>query len=200
MKANDADIQADRRSSPRCSPSSWVGPARFTPPPCKVEELPEIDVVVSSFKYQLEDRAHDMLPQVISHNHYDRTSLPHLILHACTHLGGLADLDTPTLERLVKKQPEQLTIFMPLNTLYALPKILQSKLAVTELDWWESREVVVEQVGGVRITCTPAQHMTARGAFDQMQALWASWAVTGLPGDDDGQEGDKRTSLPAKVS
>lgn len=40
--------------SNRCSPSSYFGPARFTKPPCKVEELPEIDAVV------------------ISHNHYDR--------------------------------------------------------------------------------------------------------------------------------
>jgi len=41
--------------SPRCSPSKWVGPMRFTSPPCKIQELPQdIDAVV------------------ISHNHYDR--------------------------------------------------------------------------------------------------------------------------------
>ncbi|KDR71859.1 hypothetical protein GALMADRAFT_253640 [Galerina marginata CBS 339.88] len=39
--------------SDRCSPSQWVGPKRYTPPPCKIEEIPEIDAVV------------------ISHNHYD---------------------------------------------------------------------------------------------------------------------------------
>ncbi|KIM37395.1 hypothetical protein M413DRAFT_448461 [Hebeloma cylindrosporum] len=39
--------------SDRCSPSQWIGPKRFTPPPCKIEDIPEIDAVV------------------ISHNHYD---------------------------------------------------------------------------------------------------------------------------------
>ncbi|KAF8901317.1 N-acyl-phosphatidylethanolamine-hydrolyzing phospholipase D [Gymnopilus junonius] len=39
--------------SDRCSPSQWIGPKRYTPPPCKIEDIPEIDAVV------------------ISHNHYD---------------------------------------------------------------------------------------------------------------------------------
>ncbi|TFK62699.1 N-acyl-phosphatidylethanolamine-hydrolyzing phospholipase D [Pluteus cervinus] len=39
--------------SDRCSPSQLVGPKRFTQPPCKIEEIPEVDVIV------------------ISHNHYD---------------------------------------------------------------------------------------------------------------------------------
>ncbi|KAI9094416.1 beta-lactamase superfamily domain-containing protein [Phlyctochytrium arcticum] len=47
------NILCDPIFSHRCSPSQWVGPARFTPPPCKLEDLPPIDVVI------------------ISHNHYD---------------------------------------------------------------------------------------------------------------------------------
>jgi len=39
--------------SDRCSPSQLVGPKRYTQPPCKIEDIPEIDAVV------------------ISHNHYD---------------------------------------------------------------------------------------------------------------------------------
>ncbi|PPQ96737.1 hypothetical protein CVT26_010221 [Gymnopilus dilepis] len=39
--------------SDRCSPSQWMGPKRYTPPPCNIEDIPEIDAVV------------------ISHNHYD---------------------------------------------------------------------------------------------------------------------------------
>ncbi len=30
----------------RCSPSQWVGPERFTPAPCDVAALPEVDVIV----------------------------------------------------------------------------------------------------------------------------------------------------------
>ncbi|KAI9676315.1 MAG: hypothetical protein M1822_008349 [Bathelium mastoideum] len=46
-------ILLDPVFSERTSPSQWFGPKRYTPPPCRVEELPEVDVVV------------------VSHDHYD---------------------------------------------------------------------------------------------------------------------------------
>ncbi|KAK0215408.1 beta-lactamase superfamily domain-containing protein [Armillaria fumosa] len=58
--------------SDRCSPTQFFGPKRYTEPPCKIEEIPEVDAVV------------------ISHNHYDhldnhtistlfkRTRVPHI--------------------------------------------------------------------------------------------------------------------------
>ncbi|PWZ01683.1 Metallo-hydrolase/oxidoreductase [Testicularia cyperi] len=66
-EANPADTMAPREAvchrsinilfdpvfSERCSPSQAAGPQRFTPAPCKVEDLPPIDVVC------------------ISHSHYD---------------------------------------------------------------------------------------------------------------------------------
>ncbi|KAJ7457882.1 N-acyl-phosphatidylethanolamine-hydrolyzing phospholipase D [Mycena latifolia] len=48
-----ARILFDPVFSDRCSPSQWIGPKRFTPPPCSLEDVPEIDAIV------------------ISHNHYD---------------------------------------------------------------------------------------------------------------------------------
>ncbi|KAJ7140844.1 Metallo-hydrolase/oxidoreductase [Mycena epipterygia] len=59
-----ARILFDPVFSDRCSPSQHIGPKRFTPPPCALEEVPEIDVIV------------------ISHNHYDHmdtTSLTNLL-------------------------------------------------------------------------------------------------------------------------
>ncbi|KAJ7781189.1 Metallo-hydrolase/oxidoreductase [Mycena metata] len=59
-----ARILFDPVFSDRCSPSQWVGPKRFTPPPCALEDVPEIDAIV------------------ISHNHYDHmdtTSLRNLL-------------------------------------------------------------------------------------------------------------------------
>jgi len=41
--------------SHRCSPSQWIGPARYTPPPMPLKELPHVDIVI------------------LSHNHYDHT-------------------------------------------------------------------------------------------------------------------------------
>lgn len=34
--------------SERCSPNAWVGPKRFTKVCCEVEELPEVDAIVSA--------------------------------------------------------------------------------------------------------------------------------------------------------
>ncbi|KAF7291082.1 Zn-dependent hydrolase oxidoreductase family [Mycena kentingensis (nom. inval.)] len=55
--------------SDRCAPSQWAGPKRFTPPPCSLEDIPDVDSVV------------------ISHNHYDHmdtTSLKSLLTRS-TH-------------------------------------------------------------------------------------------------------------------
>ncbi|KAF2238536.1 Metallo-hydrolase/oxidoreductase [Viridothelium virens] len=52
-KQRGVRILLDPVFSERTSPSQWFGPKRYTPTPCKLEELPEVDVVV------------------ISHNHYD---------------------------------------------------------------------------------------------------------------------------------
>ncbi|KAJ7604132.1 N-acyl-phosphatidylethanolamine-hydrolyzing phospholipase D [Roridomyces roridus] len=48
-----ARILFDPVFSDRCSPSQIIGPKRFTPPPCSLEDVPEFDAIV------------------ISHNHYD---------------------------------------------------------------------------------------------------------------------------------
>jgi hypothetical protein len=32
--------------TPRCSPFSWLGPMRYTPIPCQIEDIPAIDAVV----------------------------------------------------------------------------------------------------------------------------------------------------------
>jgi L-ascorbate metabolism protein UlaG (beta-lactamase superfamily) len=53
---NGLNILFDPIFVQRASPSQSAGPYRFTSPPCKVEELPDIDVVC------------------ISHNHYDHLS------------------------------------------------------------------------------------------------------------------------------
>lgn len=140
----------------RCSPFSWLGPKRYTKPPCDVSEIPIIDMVV------------------ISHNHYDHLSLP-------------------TVKAISKKHPN-CHFFVPLgNASWFKAAGIHN---VTELDWWDERDLTLsptksdvekvtepdapaaksaEIVG--RIGCLPCQHTSARGAFDRAKTLWASWSV-----------------------
>jgi N-acyl-phosphatidylethanolamine-hydrolysing phospholipase D len=115
---------------------------------------------------------------VISHNHYDHLSYP-------------------TINRISKKFPNA-HFFAPLGN-----KIWFEKCGVTnvtELDWWESRDVKLEMKedngekkvsissdeGGnndgkksitANIGALPCQHVSARTPFDKCKTLWASWSV-----------------------
>jgi N-acyl-phosphatidylethanolamine-hydrolysing phospholipase D len=60
VQFNNLNILTDPVFSCKCSPSQWVGPSRFTNPPCEMSQLPPIDVVI------------------ISHNHYDHLDIPTL--------------------------------------------------------------------------------------------------------------------------
>ncbi|KAF2190933.1 N-acyl-phosphatidylethanolamine-hydrolyzing phospholipase D [Zopfia rhizophila CBS 207.26] len=116
---------------------------------------------------------------VISHNHYDHLSYP-------------------TIMRIHKKFPNA-NFFAPLgNKKWFLDSGIHN---VTELDWWESRDVKLELVKrkdeeGSKISVTergdnktnpetitatigalPCQHVSARGPFDRCKTLWASWSV-----------------------
>lgn len=69
------NILCDPIFSHRCSPVQFMGPARYTPPACTIQELLEevkIDVVI------------------ISHNHYD-----HLDTATITALGSAAHYFVP---------------------------------------------------------------------------------------------------------
>ncbi|KAH6892844.1 N-acyl-phosphatidylethanolamine-hydrolyzing phospholipase D [Coprinopsis sp. MPI-PUGE-AT-0042] len=57
--------------SDRCSPSQLVGPKRFTPPPCKMEDIPEFDAVVISHDH------YDHLDVTTIRNLASRPSAPH---------------------------------------------------------------------------------------------------------------------------
>jgi L-ascorbate metabolism protein UlaG (beta-lactamase superfamily) len=140
----------------RCSPLSWLGPKRYTEPPCQIADIPTIDAVV------------------ISHNHYDHLSLP-------------------TVKDIHKRHPN-CHFFVPLgNKDWFIKTGIPN---VTELDWWEERDITLSpsQPGtevkapaegstskradiSARIGCLPCQHFSARTPFDRCKTLWASWYV-----------------------
>ncbi len=62
-------ILTDPVWGPRASPSSWIGPERFHPPPIAIADLPPLDAVI------------------ISHDHYDHLDYP--------SIRALADRDVP---------------------------------------------------------------------------------------------------------
>jgi N-acyl-phosphatidylethanolamine-hydrolysing phospholipase D len=150
-----------------CAPINLKSLRRFTPPPCEIEDLPAVDVVV------------------ISHNHYDHLSYP-------------------TIQRLQTRFPDA-HYFAPLGNKKWFTKCGIAN--VTELDWWDTRDVRLEASPAASassnradsvdastdetttaakppaaITATigalPCQHVSARTPFDKCRTLWASWSVS----------------------
>ena len=126
--------------SERTSPVTWFGPKRYSPTPCTVAELPDVDLVC------------------ISHNHYDH-------------------LDYQTVTELYKQRKGKMHFFVPLNDKAWFTNHICKPEEVTELDWWESREVNIDGLGSVRLTFTPAQHSSARSGYDRDNCLWGSWVL-----------------------
>jgi L-ascorbate metabolism protein UlaG (beta-lactamase superfamily) len=86
---------------------------------------------------------------LVSHNHYDH-------------------LDLPTLRRVRRRwAPPAAT---GLGDARHLAKA--GIRGATELDWWQSTEIA-----GLRITYVPAQHFSARTAFDRNRSLWGGFVL-----------------------
>lgn len=98
----------------------------------------------------------DELPSLeavlISHDHYD-----HLDMH--------------TVRELVRQQNAPFVV--PLGVGAHLERWGVPAHRIIELDWHETAEV-----GGLRLTATPAHHFSGRG-FRRDGTLWSSWAVLG---------------------
>ena len=113
---------------------------------------------------------------VISHSHYDH-------------------LDHPTIMKIRAKHPNA-HFFVPLRLKqWFLDSGIKS--GITELDWWEQRDITLtstdrnpqtsstdtagqeksESALNARIGCLPCQHTSARSPFDKDTTLWASWSV-----------------------
>jgi L-ascorbate metabolism protein UlaG (beta-lactamase superfamily) len=96
----------------------------------------------------------DDLPQlagvILSHDHYDH-------------------LDHASIRRLMPKTDIFIT---PLGVGDRLVRWGLDPARVRQLDWWQDT-----QVGGLRLTATPARHFSGRGLHDTDRALWVSWVI-----------------------
>lgn len=97
----------------------------------------------------------EQLPHIdavaISHNHYDH-------------------LDVETITRLAAQAGGPPQFYVPLGLQGWFNAL--GITTVTELDWWESRELA-----GVKIHCVPVQHWSQRTLADRNQALWGGWVI-----------------------
>ena len=126
--------------SERTSPVTWAGPKRYTPTPCRLDELPDVDLVV------------------ISHDHYDH-------------------MDSDSLLKIHAKRKGDVHFLVALGNASRLRGFGIGSEDVTELDWWEGVRAEVPRIGYVTMTCTPSQHFSGRGIWDQGSTLWCSWAL-----------------------
>lgn len=89
---------------------------------------------------------------VISHNHYDH-------------------LDKKTI-KFFKNQ--SIKFITPLGVGKTLQKWGVAREKIVELNWGDEY-----QAGNAQLICTPAQHGSGRGFFDQDKTLWSSWVLKG---------------------
>ena len=112
----------------------------------------------------------------ISHSHYDH-------------------MDHPTIMKLFKKHPN-IHFFVPLRNKEIFMGWGIDSAKITELDWWEERELKIAPGRGTKVDggkedtfseksetivakigALPCQHTSARGPFDKGKTLWSSWSV-----------------------
>ncbi|PFH48259.1 hypothetical protein AMATHDRAFT_65916 [Amanita thiersii Skay4041] len=152
-----ARVLFDPVFSKRCSANQVVGPKRYTPAPCKIEEIPDIDAII------------------ISHDHYDHMDIATLLSlfqrnpkpHVFAPLGN-----GPFFEKQIKAPPghvhildwwESRRVEIPLSI--DDPVAFQTRIRVLSFD----------------VTCTPGQHFTGRTLTDGYQTLWSTWVLESPP-------------------
>ena len=119
----------------------------------------------------------DDLPEVdiiaISHNHYD-----HLDSWTIKEVwrASRERNRTPLIACALGNKP----FFRSL-----LPELPEGD--IIELDWWDSVQIDVQGIGSIELSCTPAQHTSARSFNDKDHTLWCSYVVRDLTDEIAGQ-------------
>ncbi|OCF60547.1 N-acyl-phosphatidylethanolamine-hydrolyzing phospholipase D [Kwoniella mangroviensis CBS 10435] len=151
-----AGVIFDPIFSYRCSPTQYVGPARYQDPPCKVSELPDIHICC------------------ISHDHYD-----HLDYYT---IMDLWKYHQTTIHFLVPLGLRQWFISsgIPSTRITELDwwhETIISFPPLTNPDESFESETTLDEPSSLNLkfAFTPAQHRSGRGLLDHMTTLWGSW-------------------------
>lgn len=135
--------------SHRSSPYQNVGPVRSYKPPCRLEDLPSINVLV------------------ISHNHFDHLDYETVL--------ALWRLNKSSMRIVVPLNNARWFINNCGITEESITELdWWESVYFTEGEGLET----AKESGQLKITCTPAQHSSVREGRDADLALWASWFLT----------------------
>ncbi|KAH8808435.1 beta-lactamase superfamily domain-containing protein [Xylogone sp. PMI_703] len=145
----------------RCSPFSFMGPKRYTEAPCKIEDIPIVDVVV------------------ISHSHYDHLSHP--TVKALHHKH-------PNAQFMVGLGLKQWFLESGVNNVVEMdwwndvditfsPATGEKRVSTSNSSVSPEENSPKADSINARISCLPCQHTSARTLFDRSETLWCSWAV-----------------------
>jgi N-acyl-phosphatidylethanolamine-hydrolysing phospholipase D len=140
----------------RCSPFSFMGPARYTKIPCEIEELPIVDAVV------------------ISHAHYDHLSYPTVLRIQKKFPNAQFFAPLGNKAWFLKCGIQNVTEMDWWDQMELKLSRVDEKNADSKVQSLESTDPA--EISAV-ISCTPCQHMAARTPFDKAKTLWASWVV-----------------------
>jgi L-ascorbate metabolism protein UlaG (beta-lactamase superfamily) len=166
LRTASAVILTDPVFTSHAGPFGRMGPRRVRPPAIAPSSLPPVDLVL------------------VSHNHYDHLQPSSLRLFAdratyVAPLGVASQLRVPPKGgnyRAESGQPSRSEVRTPSGVTPTIsssnPVVSALRRNIVELDWWESATS-----GGAEITCVPAQHFSARTAWDRNQTLWCGFIV-----------------------
>jgi len=149
VQVDGVNILTDPVFSDRASPVQFAGIKRYVPPPCKIEDLPRVDIVT------------------ISHNHYDhldtntveklhKTFNPIFVVPRGMKTRWFTSLGWP------KSDVE--------NRVFELGWYKVVEIAIPSENAFIPSRIV-------QITFCPVQHWTQRGVFDRNKELWGGFVV-----------------------
>lgn len=145
-----------------CAPINLKSLKRFTPPPCELEDLPAVDIVV------------------ISHNHYDHLSYPTIQrlqkrfpeAHYFAPLGNKVWFEKCGVSKMTELDWWE-TRDLALEPLPTADAKSTRTASVSVTDTPAPTASITATIGAL-----PCQHVSARTPFDKCRTLWASWSIT----------------------
>ncbi|KAJ1654625.1 Protein-lysine N-methyltransferase efm4 [Dispira simplex] len=150
LQTNGLNILFDPVFSKRCSPFQFIGPARIRPTPCRIDELPPIDIVM------------------ISHNHYD-----HMDKNTIKALGATPQYFVPLGNKSLLKSLGATRV-----TEMDWWDEQEVDLSTDGLNQDPNQgHTNGQHHRRIKVVCTPCQHQSSRKVLDLCRALWSSFVL-----------------------